>query len=123
VCGVPESIRSDNGPEFVSKTIQEWLKRLQIQTLCIAPGSPLENGCVESFHSKLRGEFLSQETFESMCSARQLTQAWKDDYKHDRPHGSQGYVSPAEYTTRCAACVRPPASLQQHSELTQSKRS
>lgn len=117
--GVPESIRSDNGPEFVSKSIRDWLERLKIQTLYIAPGSPWENGYAESFHSKLRDEFLSQEEFESLRSARQLTQAWQEDYNHHRPHSSLGYVTPAEFAARCAASVRPPASLQQHSDPTQ----
>lgn len=117
--GVPESIRSDNGPEFISKSIREWLERLKIHTLYIAPGSPWQNGYAESFHSKLRDEFLSQEEFDSLRSARQLTQAWKDDYNLYRPHSSLGYVTPGEYSARCAASVRPPASLQQHSDLTQ----
>ena len=117
--GVPQAIRSDNGPEFVSKAIQEWLIQLRIETLSIAPGSPWENGYAESFHSRLVDEFLSQEEFESLRTARQLTQAWREDYNHHRPHSSLGYVTPVEFAARCAACVRPTASLQQHSDLTQ----
>jgi putative transposase len=63
--GVPQAIRSDNGPEFVAQTIQEWLQKLKIRTLYVAPGSPWENGYAESFHSKLRDEFLGQEEFEA----------------------------------------------------------
>lgn len=119
--GVPQAIRSDNGPEFVSKAIQAWLTRLKIETLYIAPGSPWENGYAESFHSKLRDEFLSQEEFESLRTARPLTQAWKEDYNHHRPHSSLGYQTPTEFAARCGtASVRPTASLQQpHSDLTQ----
>lgn len=117
--GVPEAIRSDNGPEFVAAAIQEWLKRLKIEGLYIAPGSPWENGYAESFHSKLRDEFLDLEVFESVNAARKQTAAWREDYNHHRPHSSLGYVTPAEYAARCAASVRPTASLRPHSDLTQ----
>jgi transposase InsO family protein len=125
--GVPRSIRSDNGPEFVAQSIQEWLGRLGIQTLYIAPGSPWENGYAESFHSKLRDEFLDRELFENQLAARQLTTAWKDDYNHERPHSSLEYVTPAEFAARCTACIpekasakpQPSLPFQQHSDLTQ----
>lgn len=117
--GVPQSIRSDNGPEFVSKAIQDWLARLQIQTLYIAPGSPWENGYAESFHSRLVDEFLSQEEFDNLRTARRLTQAWKEDYNHHRPHSSLGYLTPVEFAARCASSVRATPSLRWHSELTQ----
>jgi transposase InsO family protein len=119
--GVPRAIRSDNGPEFVSRAIREWLAKLRIETLYIAPGSPWENGYAESFHSKLRDEFLQREEFENAAAARRLTAAWRDDYNHHRPHSSLGYMTPAEYAARCGtASVRPTASLQQpHSGLTQ----
>ena len=125
--GVPSAIRSDNGPEFVARAIQEWLQRLRIETLYIAPGSPWENGYAESFHSKLRDEFLSQEVFESVRSARRQTSAWREDYNDHRPHSSLGYLTPGEYAARCAtsapeqpsptAQASPP--LQQHSGVTQ----
>ncbi|HUQ70610.1 MAG TPA: IS3 family transposase [Planctomycetaceae bacterium] len=103
--GVPQAIRSDNGPEFIAQAIQTWVGRLQINALYVAPGSPWENGYAESFHSKLVDEFLSRETFASVLAARQQTAAWKDDYNHDRPHSSLGYVTPAEFAARCAASV------------------
>jgi len=122
--GVPKCIRSDNGPEFISKAIQSWLKKLQIETLYVTPGSPWENGFVESFHSRLRDEFLALEEFESLRAARTLTQLWKDDYNHHRPHSSLDYQTPAEYAARCVASVpekvpptAPPSPpLQQHNE-------
>jgi transposase InsO family protein len=119
--GVPEAIRSDNGPEFVAAAIQEWLQRLQIEAWYIAPGSPWENGYAESFHSKLRDEFLGLEVFESVSAARTRTAAWREDYNHHRPHSSLGYRTPAEFAARSgAASVRPTASLQQpHCDLTQ----
>jgi putative transposase len=99
--GVPECVRSDNGPEFVSQAIQAWLSKLSINALYIAPGSPWENGYAESFHSKLVDEFLSREEFESVREARQLTSAWREDYNEHRPHSSLGYLTPREYAARC----------------------
>ena len=125
--GVPTAVRSDNGPEFVARAIGEWLGRVSVQTLYVAPGSPWENGYAESFHSKLRDEFLSQETFENVSAARRQTAAWREDYNHHRPHSSLGYLTPAEFAARCAASAAEQASptaqpappLQQHSGLTQ----
>lgn len=101
--GVPEHIRSDNGPEFVAKAIQRWLEQLGVEALYIEPGSPWENGYAESFHSRLRDEFLATEEFESLAEARKLTTAWKEDYNHHRPHSSLGYVAPKEFAARCTA--------------------
>ena len=116
--GVPKHIRSDNGPEFIARAIQRWLRQVEVETLYVEPGSPWENGFAESFHSRLRDEFLALEVFESLVAARRLTQAWKDDYNHHRPHSSLGYVTPVEFAARCVASVRPTASLQQHSGTT-----
>jgi transposase InsO family protein len=125
--GVPEHIRSDNGPEFIALAIQRWMKQVEIETLYIAPGAPWENGYAESFHSKLRDEFLAMEEFENLTAARRLTAAWKEDYNHQRPHSSLGYVTPAEFAARGAASAtatglatpNPAPSLQQHREITQ----
>ena len=96
---------------------------LEVQTLYIEPGSPWENGYAESFHSRLRDEFLALELFESLVAARKLTTAWRNDYNYHRPHSSLGYVTPTEYAAHCAASVRatakPQPSLQQHSRVTQ----
>jgi putative transposase len=116
--GVPRHIRSDNGPEFIARAIQHWTKQLLIETLYVEPGCPWENGYAESFHSRFRDEFLATEVFESLAAARELTAAWRDDYNHHRPHGSLGYVAPAEFAARCAASVRAMPSLQQHSGTT-----
>jgi transposase InsO family protein len=101
--GVPEHIRSDNGPEFVAQAIQRWLAQVGVQTLYIAPGAPWENGYAESFHSRLRDEFLALEEFENVAAARKLTTAWQDDYNHHRPHSSLGYLTPVEFAARWAA--------------------
>ena len=115
--GVPGCIRSDNGPEFIAQAIRRWLKQVDVETLYIAPGSPWENGYAESFHSRLRDEFLAREVFESLTAARKLTTAWREDYNHVRPHSSLGYVTPTEFAARCAASVRATPSLQQHSGI------
>lgn len=125
--GVPNRIRSDNGPEFTANAIRDWLQRVGVRTLYIEPGAPWENGYAESFHSRFRDEFLDTEVFESLSAARKLTAAWKDDYNHHRPHSSLGYLTPAEFAARCPASApkllsaTPPATspLQQDSELTQ----
>ena len=101
--GVPKCIRSDNGPEFISKAIRAWLARLGIEVLYIAPGSPWENGYVESFHSKFRDEFLNLELFENLRAAKCQTAAWREDYNHHRPHTSLNYHTPIEFAARCGA--------------------
>ncbi len=109
--GVPNHIRSDNGPEFAAKAIRRWTEQLQIGTLYVAPASPWENGYAESFHSKLRDEFLAAEEFGSLREAQALTSVWKREYNETRPHSSLGYVAPAAFARTCEASVRPPASL------------
>lgn len=120
--GVPGAIRSDNGPEFVAQAIQRWLSQVNVQSLYIAPGSPWENGYVESFHSRLRDEFLAMEEFESLAAAQRLTVTWREDYNDYRPHGSLGYLTPTEFGAACAASApaapAPAPALQQHTPLT-----
>lgn len=117
--GMPEHVRSDNGPEFTAQAIQRWLEQLSIGALYIEPGSPWQNGYAESFHSRLRDEFLETEEFESPAAARKLTAAWREDCNHHRPHGSLGYVAPAEFAARRRASVRPTASHQHGGDVTQ----
>ena len=114
--GVPKAIRSDNGPEFIAEAIQDWLRQLDIEALYVQPGSPWENGYAESFYSRLRDEFLEVEQFENLRAARMLTREWRDDYNHERPHSSLGYVPPAEYAVLCATSASATPSLQQHTE-------
>jgi len=99
--GVPKCIRSDNGPEFVAHAIRRWLALVGVETLYIEPGAPWENGYAESFHSRVRDEFLALEEFESLVAARKLTAAWREDYNQWRPHSALGYVTPHEFATRC----------------------
>ena len=91
----PEHIRSDNGPEFTAKVVREWLARLGVTTLYIEPGSPWENGYVESFHGKLRDELLNGELFTTLLEAKVLIENWRRDYNQVRPHSALGYRPPA----------------------------
>ncbi len=96
--GVPEHIRSDNGPEFTAKAVRRWLHRVGVKTLFIEPGSPWENGYVESFNSKLRDELLNGEVFTTLTEARILIEQWRREYNQVRPHSSLDYRPPAPET-------------------------
>lgn len=93
--GVPEHIRSDNGPEMTSKLIRDWLPKVGANTLFIEPGSPWENGYCESFNGKLRDELLNGEIFYTLKEARILIERWRKHYNTHRPHSSLGYRPPA----------------------------
>ena len=93
--GIPEHIRSDNGPEFTAKAVREWLNWLGVKTLFIEPGSPWENGYIESFNGKLRGELLNWEMFTNLTEAKVLIEQWRREYNQVRPHSSLGYRPPA----------------------------
>jgi transposase InsO family protein len=93
--GVPEHIRSDNGREFTAKAVRQWLSRIGVKTLFIEPGSPWENGYIESFNGKLRDELLNGEIFYTLLEARVLTENCRREYNRVRPHSSLGYRPPA----------------------------
>jgi putative transposase len=93
--GVPGHIRSDNGPEFVAKALQEWIGAVGAKTAYIAPGSPWENGYVESFNARLRDELLNGEIFYSLREAQIVIESWRRHYNAVRPHQSLGYRPPA----------------------------
>ena len=93
--GIPEHIRSDNGPEFTARAVRRWLNRLGVKTLFIEPGSPWENGYIESFNGKLRDELLNREIFTTLEEARVLIEQWRREYNQLRPHSSLGYRPPA----------------------------
>ena len=78
--GVPAHIRSDNGPEFIAKAIRAWLARAGVGTLYVEPGAPWENGYAESFHARLRDEFLNAESFANLREAQALGDAWRREY-------------------------------------------
>jgi transposase InsO family protein len=93
--GAPEYVRSDNGPEFIAKAVQEWIAAVGAKTAYIEPGSPWENGYCESFNSKLRDELLNGEIFYSLKEARIVIESWRRHYNEVRPHSSLGYRPPA----------------------------
>ena len=93
--GVPDYIRSDNGSEFTARMIRNWLKRIGVKTLYIEPGSPWENGYIESFNGKLRDELLDREVFYTLKEAQILIERWRIEYNTIRPHSSLGYRPPA----------------------------
>jgi transposase InsO family protein len=96
--GCPDHIRSDNGSEFKSDFIRDWLKAIGVKTLYIEPGSPWENGYNESFNGKLRDELLNGEIFYTLKEAQVLIEMWREDYNTIRPHSSLGYRPPAPET-------------------------
>jgi transposase InsO family protein len=100
---VPEHVRCDNGPEFVSHRLRRELSDLGIGTLYIEPGSPWENGYGESFIGKLRDELLRPEVFGSRLEAQVLLDEYRRHYNHDRPHSALGYRAPALYAKLCRA--------------------
>ena len=98
--GMPEHIRSDNGPEFIAKVLQKLLKTLGIGPLYIKPGSPWENGYGESFNGKFRDELLDRELFSNLKEAAVIIERWRVQYNTVRPHSSLGYQTPAVYAQK-----------------------
>lgn len=104
--GVPEHLRSDNGPEFIAYAIQDWLQARQVKAIYIKPGSPWENGHIESFHDKFRDECLNRELFGSLLEAKVLVEQWRIDYNTNRPHSSLRYQTPQEVADRWQTSLR-----------------
>lgn len=102
--GAPAHIRSDNGPEFTANAVRSWLARVGVQTLYIEPGSPWENGYIESFNGKLRDELLNGELFYTLWEAQVVIERWRQAYNQVRPHSALGYRPPAPETVepKCA---------------------
>ena len=103
VRGCPMYIRSDNGSEFVAKVVRDYLRDSGVKTLFIEPGSPWENGYIESFNGKLRDELLDGELFLHIDEVRYVVDRWRMDYNHYRPHSSLGYVSPVAFAATCGS--------------------
>tara|TARA_R110002095_G_C4217252_1_gene236670 strand:- start:91 stop:858 length:768 start_codon:yes stop_codon:yes gene_type:complete len=103
--GVPAFIRCDNGPEFISKSLRKFLERIDVGTSYIEPGSPWENGFVESFHSRFRDECLACEEFTTIFEAMTVIDEWRSMYNQRRPHSSLDGQTPAKFASQCAASV------------------
>lgn len=106
--GVPGHIRSENGSEFTAHAVRDWLMRLKVQTLYISPGSPWENGYIESFNGKLANELLEREIFDTLNEAKVLVERWRVHYNTVRPHSSLGYRPPAPEAWLVEEPGRPP---------------
>ena len=98
--GAPAFLRSDNGPEFVSKALLSWIVAQGIGTALIEPGKPWQNGVAESFNGKFRDECLSLEWFRSRAEAKVMIEEWRRHYNEVRPHSSLGYLTPNEFVAR-----------------------
>ncbi len=117
--GVPSFIRSDNGPEFIARRVRKFLGSIDVGTSYIEPGSPWQNGYVESFNSRFRDECLSCEEFTTVQEARVIIEHWRQSYNHRRPHGSLDGLTPAAFASRCDA-LTPGAALltsKRHSDM------
>jgi len=97
--GIPEYIRSDNGPEFTAKAVRRWLNDLEVNMLFIERGSPWENGYIESFNGKLRDELLNREIFTTLTETKILIEEWREEYNQVRPHSALNYRPPAPEAT------------------------
>lgn len=95
--GLPKSVTVDNGPEFVSKALDEWAYRQKLQLRFIQPGKPQQNAYIESFNGKFRDECLNEHWFISMRHARQVIEGWRQEYNDERPHSSLGYLTPNRF--------------------------
>jgi len=112
--GAPEHLRSDNGPEFIAHAVQQWLRENQIKTIYIDPGSPWQNGFVESFHGRFRDECLNREQLWTLTEARVVIEDYRREYNQRRPHSRLGYQSPARFAAQLtpspsAVGLRPPS--------------
>lgn len=104
--GAPKYLRSDNGPEFVSRAVLRWLAEANIETALIDPGKPWQNAAGESFNGKFRDECLSLEWFRNRLDARVTIDDWRRHYNDTRPHSSLGNLTPAEFKRRTVANCR-----------------
>jgi putative transposase len=94
---VPTIIRSDNGPEFRGRVMDEWAYGCGVRLQFIEPGKPIQNAFIESFNSRLRDECLNEQAFLSLDDARRKIEHWRSEYNRERPHSSLGYLAPEEF--------------------------
>jgi transposase InsO family protein len=104
--GTPAYVHSDNGSELTARKVRQWLQCVGVETLYIEPGSPWENGYVESFNGKLRDELLNHEIFYALRESQVLIEAWREDYDRRRPHSSLGYRPPAPEAIQIAVGLK-----------------
>lgn len=104
----PAQIVLDNGPELISRVLEQWADQQAITLHFIAPGKPVQNAFCESFHSRLRDECLNEQWFLSLADARQEVEAWRQDYNQQRPHSALGYQTPAAFAQAAVRAVTSP---------------
>ena len=109
--GAPQYLRSDNGSEFIAKIVQQWLSENRIRTLYIEPGSPWQNGFVESFHGRFRDECLNREQLWTLTEARVVIEDYRREYNQFRPHSKLNYQSTACYAATLTAPWPTPVAL------------
>ena len=109
--GAPLCLRSDTGPEFVSRALLKWIVGQGIETALIDPGKPWQNGTTESFNGKFRDECLSLEWFRSRAEAKVVIETWRRHYNEVRPHSSLGYLTPAAFVARLKEHDAAPATV------------
>jgi len=109
--GLPANVRSDNGSEYIAKVLQKWLAQRHVKTLYIEPGSPWQNGHVESFNGSLRDECLNRELMLSVAEACVLIEDYRQHYNQERPHGGIGYRTPVQAHLEALASSQPAAAL------------
>jgi putative transposase len=110
--GAPTHLRSDNGPEFVSKALLTWMSKAKIETALIEPGKPWQNGADESFNGKFRDECLSLEWFRNRVEAKIVIEGWRRHYNEVRPHSSLMYETPSEFKKKRSSTIPAAASPQ-----------
>jgi putative transposase len=102
---LPERIQVDNGPEFISKRLDQWAYFNRVELDFIRPGKPSDNGIIEAFNGRLRQECLNENWFLSLDDAREKIEAWRQEYNKERPHGALGNVSPLVYAAAMSKMV------------------
>lgn len=98
--GVPKNITTDNGPEFISRVVDEWAYRNKVNLNFIRPGKPTENAFIESFNGKFRDECLSGNWFTSVEEAKEIIEKWRIEYNTKRPHKALGKLTPSEFAAK-----------------------
>jgi len=109
--GYPQAIQVDNGPEFISRVVDQWAFEHHVELHFIAPGKPTQNAHIESFNGKFRDECLNENWFLSLQEARVKIEAWRRDYNEARPHSALGYQTPEEFAAQAARGASPPTPL------------
>ncbi len=98
--GLPQTIKVDNGSEFISKALDEWAHHHGVKLDFSRPGKPTDNAFIESFNGRLRQECLNQNWFTSLDDARRIVETWREDYNEIRPHSSLDHRTPSEFVVR-----------------------